>query len=92
MREKKENGKLTFMAKKAQKFEDLLEKAEGIVAELEKGDLGLADAIARYQEGLTALKKCYERLKEVEGKVQILKCGEDGNVTLEPFQSEDSEE
>lgn len=80
------------MAKKAQKFEDLLEKAEGIVAELEKGDLGLADAIARYQEGLTALKKCYERLKEVEGKVQILKCGEDGNVTLEPFQSGDSEE
>ena len=79
------------MAKKPQKFESLLEKAEGIVGELEKGDLDLADAIAKYQEGLTALKKCYELLKNVEGKVQVLRCDEDGNATLQPFRPEDTE-
>lgn len=79
------------MAKKPQKFEALLEKAEDIVANLEKGDLDLADAIAKYQEGLTALKKCYELLKNVEGKVQVLKCDEDGNATLQPFRQEDTE-
>lgn len=79
------------MAKKAEKFEDLLEKAEGIVAELEKGDLALADAIAKYQDGLAALKKCYELLKDVEGKVQVLKCDEDGNAILQPFHPQDTE-
>lgn len=79
------------MAKKALKFEALLEKAGGIVGELEKGDLDLADAIAKYQEGLTALKKCYELLKDVEGKVQVLRCDKDGNATLQPFRPEDTE-
>ena len=79
------------MAKKPQKFESLLEKAEDIVGELEKGDLDLADAIAKYQDGLSALKKCYELLKNVEGKVQVLKCDEDGNATLQPFRPEDTE-
>ncbi len=78
------------MAKKPQKFESLLEKAESTVGELEKGDLDLADAIAKYQEGLTALKKCYELLKNVEGKVQVLRCDEDGNATLQPFRPEDT--
>ncbi len=79
------------MAKKAPGFESLLKKAEGIVADLEKGDLDLADAIAKYQDGITALKKCYELLKNVEGKVQILKCDDDGNATLQPFRPEDAE-
>ena len=78
------------MAKsKPVKFEDLLENAEKIVAELESGDLDLSDAIEKYQDGIKTLKKCYELLKLVEGKVEILKCDEDGNVTLEPFHSED---
>ncbi len=76
------------MAKKTPKFESLLDKAESIVGELEKGDLDLADAIAKYQDGLTTLKKCYELLKDVEGKVQVLKCDEDGNATLQPFRHE----
>ena len=74
---------------KTAKFDDLLENAEKIVAELESGDLDLSDAIEKYQDGIKALKKCYELLKLVEGKVEILKCDEDGNVTLEPFRSED---
>jgi exodeoxyribonuclease VII small subunit len=77
---------------KAERFEDLLNKAEKIVSELESGDLDLAKAIDRYQEGLKALKKCYELLKNVEGKIQVLRLDDEGNVKLEPFQSEDSGE
>ena len=74
---------------KAERFEDLLGKAETIVAELESGDLDMAKAINRYQDGLKALKKCYELLKSVEGKIQVLRLDDEGNVTLEPFQSGD---
>jgi exodeoxyribonuclease VII small subunit len=76
--------------KKAEKFEDLLDKAEAIVSELEGGELDLAKSIDRYQEGLKALKKCYELLKSVEGKIQVLRLDDGGNVKLEPFQSEGS--
>ena len=77
---------------KAEKFEDLLGKAETIVAELESGDMDLAKAINRYQDGLKALKKCYDLLKSVEGKIQVLRLDDQGNVTLEPFQSGDAGE
>ncbi len=77
---------------KAEKFEDLLDKAEAIVTELEAGDLDLAKAIGKYQDGLKALKKCYELLKSVEGKIQVLRMDDDGNVKLEPFRSEGSGE
>ncbi len=84
---KKQNKKET-----KEKFEDLLKKAEDVVGDLERGDIDLADAIAKYQEGLTALKKCYEVLKAVEGKVQVLRSDDDGNVTLEPFKAHRSGE
>ncbi len=77
--------------KKVGKFEDLLRKAEVIVGELEDGGLDLADAISKYQDGIAALKKCYEILKKAEGKVEMLKCDDDGNITLEPFRADDAD-
>jgi exodeoxyribonuclease VII small subunit len=77
---------------KPERFEDLLSKAEGIVAELESGDLDLSDAVGKYHEGITVLKKCYDLIKSVEGKIQVLRLDEEGNVSLEPFQTDAAEE
>ncbi len=70
-------------------FERLLATAEKTVKDLESGKLTLEESITRYQEGINALKKCYDILKEVEGKIRILRCKENGEVVLEPFETEE---
>jgi len=59
-------------AKKEPTFDDRLRRIEGIVAELEKGDLGLEPAIDRYQEGIALLKDCHAVLGGFRKRVEEL--------------------
>ncbi|MCO6450686.1 MAG: exodeoxyribonuclease VII small subunit [Caldilineales bacterium] len=53
-------------------FEDSLAKLQSLVAELERGDGGLADQIARYEQGMTLISHCNELLDKAELRVQEL--------------------
>lgn len=72
--------------KKAGGFEERLASLEEIVADLEAGELSLEDSLARYQEGVEHLRRCYEMLKEAEGKVKILVKDGEGNLVEKPFE------
>lgn len=61
-------------------FDERLEKLEGIVAELERGELGLEPAIARYQEGVELLKTCHTTLKSVRARVEELSKDAEGSL------------
>ena len=50
----------------AEPFEESLAELESIVADLEGGDLGLSDALARYEEGVRRLKQCHAQLQAAE--------------------------
>jgi exodeoxyribonuclease VII small subunit len=80
------------MAKSKPKFEEHLACLEKIVAELEGGDLTLDDSLARYEEGVKALKKCYEILRDAEKRVEILLKSEDGELKTAPFEPEEERE
>jgi len=81
------------MSKGRVKFEDNLARLEKIVEEMEAGDLTLDESLARYEEGVKALKRCYELLRDAEKKVEILLKGEDGALKAEPFEpAEESDE
>ena len=80
------------MAKSKAKFEEALSRLEKIVEELEGGDLTLDESLARYEEGVKALKKCYEILRDAEKRVEILLKGEDGRLKAVPFQPEETGE
>ncbi|WP_258359206.1 exodeoxyribonuclease VII small subunit [Moorella sulfitireducens (nom. illeg.)] len=54
------------------KFEEALQKLEGIVRALEGEGLTLEDSLAYYQEGIRLVRLCRQRLQEVEGKLQAL--------------------
>jgi exodeoxyribonuclease VII small subunit len=73
------------MAKSKPKFEEHLARLEKIVEELEGGDLTLDDSLARYEEGVKALKKCYEILRDAEKRVEIL-------LKTAPFEPEEDNE
>ena len=67
-------------------FEESLGELEKIVAELESGKLGLADALARYEEGVKHLKACQQLLETAERKIELLSgVDAEGNPIMEPF-------
>ena len=54
-------------------FEGSLLALERIVRDLEQGTLPLEDSLEQYSKATHHLKFCYERLKQAEQKVQLLR-------------------
>ena len=69
-------------------FENALARLEGIVGELEKGELALEKALKLFEEGIKISRFCNAKLDEAERKVEILLKDEQGDVSEEPFQPE----
>ena len=76
-------------AKKAESkvdFEESLERLEEIVHQLEGGELGLNDSLARYEEGVKLLRQSYEALQNAERKIELLSgLDAQGNPVAQPF-------
>jgi len=53
-------------------FETALARMEAIVYELEEGRIGLAEALARYEEGVGLLRQCFALLETAERKIELL--------------------
>ena len=67
-------------------FERSLEELEAIVHDLEEGQLGLAEALARYEQGVKHLTHCYKLLEAAERKIELLtSVADDGTPSTEPF-------
>jgi exodeoxyribonuclease VII small subunit len=74
----------------APSFEDSLGELEAIVAELESGKLGLADALARYEIGVKHLKSCHGLLERAERRIEILSgVDADGKPVTKPFDEQE---
>jgi exodeoxyribonuclease VII small subunit len=67
-------------------FDGLMQELEGIVGELEGGELSLDDSIKKYEAGVRILKECYQHLEKTSKRVQKLVKKEDGSFSLEPFE------
>ena len=69
-------------------FETALKKLEGIVENLENGDLSLEDALKQYEEGVKMADLCTKRLTEAEKKVEVLMKTNPGKFKTVPFDEE----
>jgi exodeoxyribonuclease VII small subunit len=68
-------------------FEQALAELDRIVRDLEDGQIGLEDSLARYEEGVGLLKRCYAQLREAEQRILLLTgVDEEGQPVLQPFQ------
>ena len=54
------------------KFEELLERLEQIVSDMEAAELPLEKLLSSYEEGMRLVKACGDRLTDAEQKVEIL--------------------
>jgi exodeoxyribonuclease VII small subunit len=72
-------------------FEDALKRLDEIVQEMEKGEIGIEDALKLFEEGTGLSKLCAKKLSTVEKRVEILRKGEKNEEALELFQDLDEE-
>jgi exodeoxyribonuclease VII small subunit len=70
----------------AESFEENLARLETIVQALEEGKIPLAEALARYEEGVKLLKECYQALGHAERRIELLnRVDSAGRAHREPF-------
>ncbi len=72
---------------KEQSFEEALSRLEALVRTLESGEKGLDDSLALFEEGVSLVRFCTERLDSAEQKVKILMKSSEG-YTEEPFDAQ----
>ena len=73
-----------------QTFEAAMKRLEGVVHELENGELSLDEALKKFQEGIKLSKFCSNKLEESEKKVSMLLRDAEGKIREEPLPDESS--
>jgi exodeoxyribonuclease VII small subunit len=67
-------------------FENALARIERIVDDLEQGEPSLSAALAKYEDGVKLLRRCYDLLDQAERAVALLTgVDEDGRPSIAPF-------
>jgi len=72
------------MTKKS--FEEMVERLNQIVAELEQGDIKLDDMIKLYEEGSKLIDESLAKLDDVEKKISLLSGKSAEDMKIEPFE------
>jgi exodeoxyribonuclease VII small subunit len=68
-------------------FEQALAELEQIVRDLEDGETGLEQALARYEQGVGLLRQCYAQLQQAEQRILLLTGqDEEGRPVTCPFE------
>tara|TARA_Y100001970_G_scaffold287409_1_gene412014 strand:+ start:2721 stop:2954 length:234 start_codon:yes stop_codon:yes gene_type:complete len=65
-------------------FEKSLEELEGIVEDLESGDLSLENSLKSFEKGIKLARQCQEQLSKAELQVQKL-IEENGKLKTTPL-------
>jgi exodeoxyribonuclease VII small subunit len=73
-------------ASKPTDFETALKELEGIVEQLENGELPLERALELFERGVKLSRECQKRLEEAERKVEILLKNASGEYEAVPFE------
>ncbi|SIQ86174.1 exodeoxyribonuclease VII small subunit [Marinobacterium stanieri] len=71
-------------AKSAPDFEHSLQQLEGLVEQLEQGDLPIEDALKAFEQGVKLTRECQTILQQAEQKVQLL-TEQDGEIRATDF-------
>jgi exodeoxyribonuclease VII small subunit len=76
--------------KKEESYEEIFQRLENLVRELESGELPLAENLKKFEDAVSALKKCYQILDSAQKKIEILTKDSLGEVTgKEEFEPEE---
>lgn len=60
------------MSKKTPSFEQAVDQLEGLIEQIESGEIGLEDALKRYEDGTKLIQRCRTILESAEKKIAEL--------------------
>jgi exodeoxyribonuclease VII small subunit len=72
-------------------FEAALAELETILADIEGGQVGLEESLAKYERGNFLIQHCRRILNSAEKKIELLSKAENGELTSQPL-SDDVDE
>ncbi len=75
------------MNKKKLTFEEALRQLETIAEQIEQGQIGLEESIAKYEEGMAMVQHCRQILNTAEQRIQQIQAGADGSLSVTPFEA-----
>ena len=73
------------MTAKQPTFEEALQRLEAIAEQIDRGQIGLEESIAKYEEGMALVKKCRDILAKAELRIQQITQLDDENLETRPF-------
>lgn len=59
-------------AEKQLTFEESMQQLEQIVGAIESGQIGLEESLAKYEQGMTLVKRCRDILDKAEKRIEVL--------------------
>ena len=69
-------------------FEEALKELEEILAEIEKGDVGLEQSLSRYERGTFLIQHCQNILNTAEKQIELIGRKENGELKTTPLPEE----
>ena len=69
-------------------FEEALRELEQILAEIEAGQVGLEESLAKYERGNFLIQHCRSVLNGAEKQIELLSKSPDGGLQSEPLPEE----
>jgi exodeoxyribonuclease VII small subunit len=68
------------------RFEDELADLEGIVSQIDSGELSLEESISAFERGVALVRSLNQKLDEVERRVEVLIRDSRGELKRSPYQ------
>ncbi|MHC4663431.1 MAG: exodeoxyribonuclease VII small subunit [Planctomycetota bacterium] len=71
---------------KKRAYEEVFAELSEIVETLESGELSLEESLKKYEQGVQALRECYDELQSAEKKITKLVRDAQGKLKEVPFE------
>ena len=69
-------------------FEEALKELEQILAEIEKGEVGLEESLSRYERGTFLIQHCQNILNTAEKQIELIGRNQNGEIKTAPLPEE----
>lgn len=69
-------------------LEEAMKRLEEVLESLSHNSIKLDEALELYEEGVSLVKYCTQKLEAAERKISVLKADADGEIKEEPFAAE----
>jgi exodeoxyribonuclease VII small subunit len=66
-------------------FEDALRELEQILADIEKGEVGLEESLLRYERGTFLIQHCQNILNTAEKQIELITRNQNGELKTTPL-------